>query len=164
MIGDRVTPSGKVSVEIIRANGNVEHLQGSNAIHQDIRNKLAASLAAGTSAISCIANPAFDNDNFTSPTNGQSGIYIIHTNGTKYEMVSTKTSTDSNGTAKTFTIKGVLRAEATYTIASGVLGHAYSTSSGAFTTITSTHTFSENIGLVDGDQLTVTWVITIADS
>ena len=75
-------------------------------------------------------------------------------------MVSTKT----NSGAKTFTIKGVLRAEASYTIASGGLGHAYSTSSGAFATVTSTKTFSGNISLVDGDQLTITWVITIADS
>mgnify|MGYP003664952220 CR=1 FL=1 len=164
MIGDRVTPSGKVSVEIIRANGNVEHLEGSNAIHQDIRNKLAASLASGTTNICCIANPAFDSNAFQTPTNGQSGIYIVLTNGTKYEMLSTKTSTDSNGTAKTFTVTGVLRSEATYAIASGVLGNVYSTSSGAFTTITSTHAFSGGISLVDGDQLTVTWTITIADN
>ena len=45
-----------------------------------------------------------------------------------------------------------------------VLGNVYSTSSGAFTTVTSTKTFSGNISLVDGDQLTITWVITIADS
>ena len=157
---DTITPSGKVQIEILRANGSIEIMDEPNAIHQNIRDKLAASLAAGTSAMSCIASPAFDNDNFPTPTNGQSGIYVVHTNGSKYEMVSTKT----NSGAKTFTIKGVLRAEASYTIASGVLGHAYSTSSGAFTTVTSTKTFSGNISLVDGDQLTVTWVITIADS
>ena len=157
---DTVIPSGKVHIEIIRANGLIENIEEPNAINQAIRNKLAATLAAATTGVSCIADPKFDNDNFTSPTNGQSGIYVVATNASKYEMVSTRSS---SGT-KTFTIQGVLRSEASYTIASAVLGNVYSTSSGAFTTITSTKSFSGNISLVDGDQLTVTWVITIADS
>lgn len=157
---DTVIPSGKVHIEIIRANGFIENIEEPNTIHQNIRDKLAASLASGTSDMSCIASPTFDNDNFTSPTNGQSGIYVVATNASKYEMVSTKT----NSGVKTFTIKGVLRAEASYTIASAVLGHVYSTSSNAFTVVTSTKTFSGNISLVDGDQLTITWVITIADN
>ena len=157
---DKVIPSGKVHIEIIRANGSIENMEEPNAINQAIRNKLAATLASATTGVSCIADPIFDNNNFTTPTNGQSGIYVVHTNGTKYEMASTRSA---SGT-KTFTITGVLRAEASYTIASAVLGNVYSTSSNAFTTITSTKSFSGNISLVDGDQLTVTWVITIADS
>ena len=160
MLGERVQPSGRVAVEIIRANGSTEHLEGSNAIAQALRNKLAATLQAGTTGTSCVAQPTFDSNAFQSPTNGQSGIYILLTNNTKYEMLTTKTVSG----AKTFTVTGVLRAEAGYTIASAVLGNAYSTSSSAFATVTSTHTFSSNIVLVDGDQLTVTWVITIADS
>ena len=157
---DTITPSGKVQIEILRANGSIETMEAPNAIAQAIRNKLATSLQAAPTNISCIESPAFDNNNFTTPTNAQSGIYVVLTNGTKYEMDSSKTA---SGT-KTFTYSGVLRAEASYTIASAVLGNVYSTSSGAFTTVTSTKTFSGNISLVDGDQLTVTWVITIADS
>ena len=157
---DIVTPSGIVNVEIFRANGSVETISEPNAINQSIRNKLATALQATTTGVSPLASPTFDSSAFQSPTNGQSGIYVATTGGTKYEML---TSLDTSGSL-TFTTKGILRAEASYTIASAKLGNNYQTSGGEFQTIVSTKTFSGNISLVDGDQLTVTWQLTIADN
>ena len=157
---DIVTPSGIVNVEIFRANGSVETISEPNAINQSIRNKLATALQATTTGVSPLASPTFDSSAFQSPTNGQSGIYVVTTGGTKYEMI---TSLDTSGTL-TFTTKGILRAEASYTIASAKLGNNYQTSGAEFQTIVSTKTFSGNISLVDGDQLTITWQLTIADN
>lgn len=157
---DIVTPSGFINVEIQRANGFVETISEPNAINQSIRNKLATALQTSTTGVSPLASPVFDSTAFSTPTNGQSGIYIVSSGGTKYEM---QTSLDTSGTL-TFTTKGVVRAEASYTIASAKLGNNFQTSGSEFETIVSTKTFSSAISLVDGDQLTITWQLTIADN
>jgi hypothetical protein len=155
---DVIAPRGKVTIEVQRADGSYERHEGPNTINQSLRNKLAITLKDGVSAFPCISSGSdFNNNDFTGPTSGQSGIYITDSNSNKTEMSCTRSATG----AKTFTVTGVARSEATRTINTGTLGNNYS--SGAFTVIYSTKSFTP-ISLVDGDQLTVTWQLTIADN
>ena len=159
---DRITPLGEVKIEVIKANGQkTVELEGPNTVHLDVKHAMASACVLATGAFG-VMESAFDNDTFTTPTNGESGI-IIRDNASPavlYEMESTLL--DSNATD--FTVKGVARASQNYTIVSAILGHGWSTGGTDFDVRFSDHTFASNISLVDGDQLNVTWKITIANS
>ena len=157
---DRITPSGHVKIEIIRASGiKLIDQEGPNTIHLDLKHKMASACVVATTAFG-VMNSAFDNDDFSTPTNGESGIYITDTSAVKYQMV---TSLDASS-AYSFTCKGVARASQSYTIDTANLGHGYSTGNGDFDVQFSSYDFSPNITLADGDQLNVTWQVTIANS
>ena len=160
MINDRIEPRGEVEIEIFRSNGHIEKTKGSNTISAEVKNVIAKSLqAAITGGFGCLTSP-FDNDDLSTPPNGESGIYLIDNSNaaTHYQMVSTLNSS----TLLSFIIKGVVRAAQAYTFSSAVLGHDYQTNN--FTYEFSTFAFSSAPVLANGDQLTVTWTITMADS
>jgi hypothetical protein len=159
---DRIIPSGEVKIEVIKASGRkIVDMEGPNTVHLDVKHEMANACVLATAAFG-VMESAFDNDTFTTPTSGDSGIIIRDNAGTPvlYEMESTLL--DSN--AYDFTVKGVARASQSYTIVSAILGHGWSTSSTDFDVRFSDHTFASTIDLVDGDQLNVTWKITIANS
>ena len=159
---DRITPSGQVRIEVIKASGKkTVELEGPNTIHNDVKHEMASSLVQATNAFG-VMESAFDNDTFTSVTASQSGI-VIRDNASPanlYEMQCTLL--DSNN--YDFTVKGIARASQSYTIVSAILGHGWSTGNSDFDVRFSDHTFATSISLVDGDQLNVTWKITIANS
>ena len=153
---DNIKPVGYVEIEIIKADGT-KHQEGFNTINSAIKNKIAASLRSAQTNFG-VMESAFDNDDFSSPPTNESGIYIEDTGSNKYQM---KTTLHSNA-AKSFVMKGTARASQSYTIDKAYLGNQYS--SGNFVTEYSVYDFNPNISLADGDQLNVTWTLTIADN
>ena len=159
---DRVIPSGQVKIEVIKASGQkTVGLEGPNTVHNDVKHEMASACVLATGAFGVIES-AFDNDTFTTPSNGESGI-IIRDNSSPAVLYEMQTSLiDDNATD--FTVKGIARASTNYTIVSAILGHGWSTGGTDFDVRFSDHTFASTISLVDGDQLNVTWKITIANS
>jgi len=159
---DRIIPSGQVKIEVIKASGQkTVELEGPNEIHLDVKHKMASACVLATGAFG-VMESAFDNDTFTTPTSGESGI-IIRDNSSPVVLFEMKTTLlDDND--YDFTVKGVAKASQNYTIVSAILGHGWSTGSTDFDVRFSDHTFGSTISLVDGDQLNVTWKITIANS
>ena len=157
---DTITPKGHVQIEIIRADGSHKKEQeGPNAISSELTQKLAFTLQGANSAYGVMTS-AFDNDDFSTPPNNESGIIIVDTSSNRYQ---TKTTLDAT-TQTSFTIKGVVRASQSYTIDKALMGHDWSTQVNDYDVKFSEYDFSPNISLSDGDQLNVTWVITIANS
>jgi len=158
-LAETLRTSGTVSWEVIKRNGSVVTSEGKeNTIQSELKNKLSDTLYTATNNFGLLNSP-FNNDDFSSPTNGESGIVLNGTSPTAlYQM---DTSLDSNSSLS-FTIEGVIKASASYSIPSAILGHYWSTTT--FLTDYSAHTFSSQIELDDGDQLNVTWQITISDS
>ena len=153
---DKIPMSGKVRVVIERANGTIEEFgEKSNDISNGVKGKIASSMQSGqTYGVS--QQTLFDGDKFPSPTSSQSGI-IIHTSSTKYETLTTE---ESASTAYKYKYKGIARAEASYSITGAILGYNWGGSS--FGTEHATHSFNQSLS--DGDQLTITWEITLADA
>mgnify|MGYP001311661697 CR=1 FL=1 len=153
---ENIKPVGYVEIEIIKADGS-KHQEGFNTISSGIKNKVADSLRAASTNFGLLES-AFDNDDFSSPPTNESGIYIEDTGSSKYQMKTTLQSSSD----LSFVIKGVARASQSYTIDKAYLGNQYS--SGNFTYEYSVYDFNPNVSLSDGDQLNVTWTITIADN
>jgi hypothetical protein len=153
---ENIKPVGYVEIEIIKADGS-KHQEGFNTISTAIKNKIASSLRTAQTNFGLLES-AFDNDDFSTPPTNESGIYIQDTGSNKYQM---KTTLHSNADLS-FVMKGTARASQSYTIDKAYLGNQYS--SGSFTTEYSVYDFNPNISLADGDQLNVTWTITIADN
>ena len=153
---DNIKPVGYVEIEIIKADGS-KHQEGHNTISSEIKNKIAASLRSAQTNFG-VMESAFDNDDFSSPPTGESGIYILDNSSNKFQMKTTLYSSAD----LSFVIKGTARASQAYTIDKAYLGNEYS--SGNFVTEYSEYDFNPNISLSDGDQLNVTWTITIADN
>jgi hypothetical protein len=154
---DKVPISGRVKVEITRADGTVDHIpEHSNDIENSLKAMITDSLqAAQTFGISQTA--LFDGSYFSSVPNGQSGI-VVHTNSNDYETECTETT--SGLTAYQYQYIGIVRASNQKVLTGAKLGYNWSTSS--FTTLHATDSFSTT--LEDGDQLTITWTITLADA
>lgn len=155
---ENIKPVGYVEIEIIRADGS-KHQEGYNTISSYIKNKVADSLRTASTNFGLLES-AFDNDDFSSPPTSESGIYIEDTGSNKYQMKTTLQSSSD----LSFVMKGVARASQSYTIDKAYLGNEYSGSSGTFTWEYSVYDFNPNVSLSDGDQLNVTWTITIADN
>ena len=156
---DTIIPKGHVQIEIIRADGSHNEQEGSNAISSELTGKLALTVQGPCSAYG-VMESAFDNDDFSTPPANESGIILVDTSSNRYQAKSTLDAT----TAYSFTVKGVVRAAASYTIDKALLGHGWSTNVNDYDVKFSEYDFSPNISLSDGDQLNVTWVITIANS
>ena len=157
---ESIFPKGTVKWEIIKANGTATvHEPDDNTIHADIKNSLGASMIAQQSNFGCMNSPFLDDD-FTEATSGNSGLVMKDDDPLFYGM---ETSLESTG-GLTFTLKGILRSEDDYTITDGYLGHSWNTGTNDFDVAFSSYNFSPDVVLEDGDQLNVTWEITIADS
>jgi len=154
---DKVPIAGKVKIEITRANGTTEHKpEHSNDIENALKAKITDSLqAAATFGISQAT--LSDGSYFVAPTNNESGI-VVHTATTNYQTLCTQTT--SGLTAYQCQYVGIIRASDQKVLTGAKLGYKWATS--AFTTLHATDTFSET--LEDGDQLTITWTITLDDA
>ena len=150
---DNALISGRVKVEITRANGAVEIIpEHDNDITTALKVAITDSLQAGvTFGISQTA--LFDGDKFVTPTTNQSGI-IVKTSGSDYESITTETT--SGLTSKQYQYVGIVRAENQKVLVGAELGYKWTGS--LWTTQHAEDTFSQT--LEDGDQLTITWTIT----
>ena len=156
---ETLRPSGTVKWQIIRRDGNIDF--GSpekNTISYQLKYKLADTLYQSTGNFGVMSSP-FEHNDFSIPTNGDSGIVIVTVGpALKFEMLTTLNTTS----ALSFTIEGLVRAEASYEVSSALLGFDWNNTS--FNTGYSSYNFSPNLDLEDGDQLNVTWQITISDN
>ena len=160
---DSIRPSGNVEFQVIKKDGTVIDHSGHNTIHAELKTEMAQSMFSAQGNFG-IANTLFDDATFTTtiPDN-ESGIIIKDTGGEQYQMSTTMTAT----AAKSFTVKGEVRNDSgsSITISDAYLGHDTATEN--FGVQYSTYDFSDNGGdqaVADGDQLNITWTITIADS
>lgn len=162
---DAIRPSGKVEVQVIKKDGTVINHSGHNTIHAELKTEMAQSMFSAQGNFG-IANSLFDDDTFTTtiPDN-ESGIIIKDTNDVQYQMATTGTDLSSD---TSFTVRGEVRndSSASITIAEAYLGH--DTASENFGVQYSTYDFdvdgSGDQAVADGDQLNITWQITIDDS
>ena len=160
MAQDTIGTSGHVTIEIIKPDNKIENQDGPNTISSELKNQIAHALAVNISNFG-VMESAFDNDDFSSAPTGESGIYIEDSNNNLYQM---KTTLESS-TSTSMTLKGQARASQSYTITDAFLGNSYQSGSpDNFVTEYSAYDFNPDISLADGDQLNVTWVITISDS
>ena len=159
---DSICPSGWVEIEVIKKDGTVIKRGGKNEIHDQLKEEMAKSMFQTEGNFNINFN-LFDIATFTtSIPNDKSGIIIKDTGGEKYQMATTMPGT----AAKSFQVKGEVRnaSGSTITISDAYLGH--DTSSEAFGVQYSSYDFSANGGdqaVTDGQQLNITWSISIAD-
>ena len=162
-LNDSVGPKGTVRWEIRRSGGDCTEGRGPapNAINDELKNKLAATLTTATSRFG-VAENMFGDDGMLVATNGKSGIALVDDgNGPEgyYEMDCNLSSTG----AQDFEVSGVVRCETDgITITDAKLGHSWLNTS--FAVDFSSYEFSPDVDLDDGDQLNVTWEISIDDS
>ena len=160
---DKTKLVGLVNVQITRANGDTETYTGRNTIDSEIKNAIAAGINAQVSGGFGVLVSPFDGSNtgFVAGTSGESGIIVKTTASDYYQCSTAAASSGNSGT--TMKVVGTVKANASKTIDYAYLGHGWS-SNAAFDYNVASHSFSSNIALDDGDQLDITWTITIADS
>ena len=160
---DSIAPSGRVEIQVIKKDGTVIDKSGHNEIHAELKREMAESMFSAQGNFGIQGPAVFDDATFTTTIpNGESGIIIKDTGGELYQMATTMTASP----ATSFTVKGEVRNDgASKTISDAYLGHDTATED--FGVQYSTYDFSDNGGdqaVADGDQLNITWTITIADS
>ena len=160
---DKTKLIGLVDVVVKRASGEIETMSGQNTIDTEIKNAMTAGINAQVSGGFGVLISAFDGSQtgFVAGTSGESGI-IVKTTANDYYQCSTAAASSGN-TGTTMKVVGTIKANASKTIDIAYLGHGWS-SNAAFDYNVALHDFSSNIALDDGDQLDITWTITIADS
>ena len=165
---ERATVQGIVDVVITRANGKQEFYSGQNTVESAVKNAVASSLNAAHSGGYGVLNSAFDGSDtgfssIGSGVDGQSGIIVKTTASDYYEAETVAAS--SGNTGKVVKVVGTIKANASKTIDIAYLGHGQDSGSDVtYGVLVSTHDFSSNIALTDGDQLDITWTVTIADN
>ena len=164
---DKITPQGTVEYEVIKADGTVSKNGGGNAISSELKNTMASSLRAATDTYGMQVGDFLTDDSFNSSIpNTKNGIIIKDNQGTKYQMTCTALDMTSDYKIK---VKGVARNNtgSTIVITDAYMGH--DTSSSQFNIQYSSFDFSvagdpaDDVDVADGDQLNITWEITIAD-
>ena len=155
---EKMKVKGRVSLEITRADGTVELVpEHDNDIENALKAMITDSLqAAKTFGIS--STSLFNGSYFSSPGANESGI-VAHTSSATYECETTKIA---SGSEYAYKYQGIIRASDTKSLTGAKIGYKWLTGSTAFTTIHATDTFNQTLN--DGDQLTITWTITLADA
>ena len=160
---DKATVKGKVSIRIQRANGEEEFYVGENTIDTEIKNIMATSLfEAVTQGFGVLAG-AFDGSDtgLVTPTVGESGM-IAKTTGSEYFQGATVANTSAN-TGAAMSVKATWKSDDSKTFDILYLGHDWRDTNN-YTYNIANHTLSGDIDMTNGDQLDVTWTITLADS
>lgn len=150
---------GRVAIEITRADGTVEHLpEHDNDIENALKAKITDTLqAASTYGIS--QTSLFNGSYFSAPAANESGI-VVTTSSSTYESETTELSSGDN---KVYKFQGIVRASDTKVLNGAKIGYKWiASSTNAFTTLHASDTFSQTLN--DGDQLTITWTITLDDA
>lgn len=160
---DKTKLVGLVDIVVKKATGEIQRLSGRNTIDSELKNAITSGLNGAVSSGYGAMTSLFDGSNtgFVAPTSGESGI-IVKTTANDYYQCATVGASSGN-TGASVKLVGTLKANATKTIDIAYMGHGWS-SGAAFDYSFATHDFSSNIALEDGDQLDITWTITIADS
>jgi hypothetical protein len=160
---DKTKLVGLVDVVVKRASGDIETMSGQNTIETEIKNAIASGINGAVSGGFGVLISAFDGSNsgFVAGTSGESGI-IVKTTANDYYQCSTEAASSGNS-GTTMKVVGTVKANASKTIDYAYLGHGWS-SNADFAYNVANHSFSSNIALEDGDQLDITWTITIANS
>jgi len=160
---DKTKLVGLVDIQITRANGDTETYTGRNTIDTEVKNAIASAINSSVSGGFGALTSPFDGSNtgFVTPTSAESGI-IVKTTANDYYQCSTAAASSGNENA-TLKIVGTVKADASKTVDIAYVGHGWS-SNADFAYNIASHDFSSNIALDDGDQLDITWTITIADS
>ena len=145
----------KGEVEISIRKGKKQKVK--NAISSELKNVIASSM---TSAQDFKLNTSkFDDDNFASPTAGENGI-TVHTSAPTYYQTKT-TGVSANTSTNKLTVTSSTRADgASYTFTGAKLGHGNANTGTDFDYLYASTTFSQAVN--DGQQLDLTWVITLA--
>ena len=162
---DKTKLVGLVDVVVKRATGEIETMSGKNTIETEIKNAIAAGINAQVSGGYGVLISAFDGSSsgFAAPTVGESGMIVRTTAGDYYQCATVAASSGNTGT--TMKVVGTVKANTSKTIDYAYIGHhAEATNSADFAYNVANHSFSSNIALDDGDQLDITWTLTIADS
>jgi len=170
MYSDSILSKGVVNIEVISKDGSVREIrEGNNTVNSSVKNKITDALQDDTTNFGCTTN-LMDDDDFTTPSANDSGIFVKDNTSPTPVRYQTECSLVSSGDY-TFTMKGILRAAGSYTLPSCHLGNKYNTTNKEFDVAFSDHTFQSGsplannpISLVDGDQLNITWTMTIADN
>ena len=161
---DKATVKGKVSIRIQRANGEEEFYVGENTIDSEIKNAMATSLnGAVTQGFGVLAG-AFDGSDtgLETPTVGESGMIAKTTTGSEYFQGATVANTSAN-TGAAMSVKATWKSDVSKTFDILYLGHDWRDTNN-YTYNIANHTLSGDIDMTNGDQLDVTWTITLADS
>ena len=156
---DKIPIAGVVAVTIKKPDGTIVHAgERQNTINLELKKKCAEGMGSAIANVG-IQESAFDDDEFTSPTVGGSGI-VIYAGTSYYEMDTISVANSSSGVG--FTIVSRIRASANYTITKAYLGNSWNGTSNKFDTDYSDVT--TNISLSNGYQLDLTWTVRIADA
>ena len=162
-LNDSVGPKGTVRWEIRRSGGDYTEGRGPapNTINSELKNKLAATLTTATSRFG-VAEDMMGDDGMVAASNGKSGIALVDDGGGPHNHYEMDCNLSDTG-AQDFEVSGVVRCETDgITITDAKLGHSWASSS--FSVDFSSYAFSPDVDLDDGDQLNVTWEISIDDS
>ena len=160
---DKATVKGKVSIRIQRANGEEEFYVGENTIDSEIKNAMTTSLNGAVSGGFGVLESAFDGSDtgLVAPDADKSGM-VARTTGSSYFQGATVANTSAN-TGAAMSVKATWKSDQTQVFDILYLGHQY-VSDNNFAYNIANHTLSSDITMTNGDQLDVTWTITLADS
>jgi len=160
---DSLRPSGRVEIEVIKKDGTVINHGSQNTIDDGLMEEMAKSMFQAEGNFNINYNLFTDATFTTTIPDDKSGIIIKDTGGEKYQMATTMPGT----AAKSFQVKGEVRnnSNSTITISDAYLGH--DTNSESFGVDYASYDFSVqgsgDQAVADGDQLNITWSISIDD-
>ena len=155
---DKIPIAGVVAVTIKKPDGTIVHVgEKQNTINLELKKKCVHGMNGVTTNFG-IQESAFDDDAFTSPTVGGSGI-VIYAGTSYYEMDTIDVDDVSSGVG--FTIVSRIRASTNYTITKAYLGNSWDDTTNKFDNDYSDVT--TNISLSNGYQLDLTWTLRIAN-
>ena len=150
-MNNKLGMSGQVTVTVDKGK-NKQTVK--NAISSEFKNVIASSLQ-GAQDFKMNVNK-FENDNFTAPTNNENGIMVSVSGPSWYETKTTGVSISNQN--NTLTVTSSTRADgASYTFTGAKIGHGYGSNDFDYTFATTS--FSQAVN--DGQQLDLTWVITL---
>ena len=154
-MNDNIGMKGEVTVTVIKADGNKTTQKMNNAIDTEIKNAIANGLQ---SAVNYGLNDSlFATDNFANPDVGGSGIVFKDDNNDYLECKNTAIGNPGSGYGVKLT--GSTRATSQEELAGAYMGKSWASDANFDTNYAST-TFSQTVN--DGQQIDVTWEVTIA--
>ena len=157
-MNEKLGMQGKVTVEVIKANGKKDRQIISNAVDSEIKNSIASGLQGATTY--GLNSSTFSTDNFATPDTGGSGVVVY--DGSSYYETATTSVGASSGLGHGVKIQSSTRASGSnYNLTQAHLGRSKTNGANSdFDIKYASTSFTQSVN--DGQQIDITWEVTVS--
>jgi len=149
---------GEVTVTVIKADGKKKNDKMSNTIDANLKANIATGLWVSTTY--GLNSSVFDNDNFSSVTDNESGI-VVKSGSNFYETKNTSIGSPSSGSGVKIQSSTRNNSGSTITLSNAYLGRTWNASSNAFDGVAYASA-TPTTAIADGQQIDLSWEVTIS--